>query len=156
MRRPSGPHVPEVARPIASGSGTSKHSRPSLLSADNLDDKFSPPFRLPSRSPTSKHSPSTNKGKNRVRFDDQYTTVRFGPLEIADDPEDIFDPIFEGLQQVVRKDVLVHPAIVEQHDCSHLAIRFTSVVNANNFAMTWMFHRFEPYKDISAILIDTE
>jgi hypothetical protein len=121
---------------VASGSGTARSNHA---------------CRTPSLSPSPSHFP-TGKGKKRVHFDEEYTTVYFGPVTMAGDPQDIFTPLFKGLLKVVRRNVLVEPALVEEHDRDHLAIRFHSLVDANNFAMTWMFHRFEPYAHVSAVL----
>jgi hypothetical protein len=152
-----------AAEAIACGSEPStwrKHGRrsppPSLLLDDDLGGMF--PLSSLSSSPSSPPSllPTDPKGKRRVHFHEKLATVCFGPIEIDSDPEGVFAPIFEGILQVVRRNVLVEPTLVEEYDRSHLAIRFQSVVDANNFAMTWMFHRFEPYTDVSAELVDGE
>jgi hypothetical protein len=146
----------EAAPPIASGSGSSRRRAnrrslsPSSFVGDDSDGMF-PPSLAPSPSPSP--LPTLGKGKQRVDFEEEYTTVRFGPLDVDGDPEDVFAAIFEALLEIVRKNVLVEPVEVDEHDDEHLAIRFNSLVEANNFAMTWMVYRFEPYLDVSAVLV---
>jgi hypothetical protein len=83
---------------------------------------------------------------------EEYTKVHFRPLDVDGDPEDVLAPIFEALLEIVRKNVLVEPAEVDEHN-DHPAIRFNSLVEVNNFGMSWMFYRFEPYLDVSAVLV---
>ncbi|KAJ7888235.1 kinase-like domain-containing protein [Mycena leptocephala] len=94
----------------------------------------------------------SNKGIRGSRAAEGYSTVFFGPLDLDGDPEDIFGAILNGLMNFVRWDALAKPVLVEEHDKSHLALRFHSLVEANNFSMTWMVHRFEPYAKVSATL----
>lgn len=146
---------------IASASGASRRwgegrrsLSPLFLDGEDDSERMFPPS-LPSSSPSPSHSSLSTTGKGKQRhFEEEYTTVRFGPVEMDGDPEDIFAPMFEGLLHVVRRDVLVQPAVVAEHDFNHLAVRFSSLVDANNFAMTWMFYRFEPYRGVSAMLVD--
>ncbi|KAJ7722656.1 hypothetical protein DFH07DRAFT_897892 [Mycena maculata] len=144
---------------IASGSGTSRPRSPSpSVVEEDSEGLFPRPLLLLSLSPSPSSSPlpTTGKGKQRVRFEDEYTTVRFGPIDIDDDPQEMFGPIFERLLEVVRRNALVEPDLVSAHDSEHLAIRFHSLVDANNFAMTWTVYRFEPYLEVSAILVDVD
>jgi hypothetical protein len=97
--------------------------------------------------------PRVNKGKQRAPLENGRRTVLFGPLDADGDPEDIFGPIFNQLRTFVRSDALMEPVLVETHETNHLALHFRSLVDANNFAMTWMVHRFEPFFRVSAILV---
>ncbi|KAJ7608066.1 hypothetical protein DFH06DRAFT_1149244 [Mycena polygramma] len=134
--------------PIASGSGTSRQRDGRRSPSPSVADVWE------STSPSPSPVPLPGKGKGRVRFEDKYPTVRFGPVDVDGDPEKIFSLVFEGLLDLVSKNVLVEPLLVEELDAHHLALRFQSPVEANNFAMTWMFHRFEPYLGVSATLVD--
>ncbi|KAJ7831735.1 hypothetical protein B0H13DRAFT_246390 [Mycena leptocephala] len=99
--------------------------------------------------------PQANKGKKRVAFQPK-TTVRFGPLDVdagAIDLEETFKSILEMLYNVVEREVLVEPLAVEAHGPTHLALYFRTGLEANNFAMTWMVHRFEPFSRVSAVLV---
>ncbi|KAJ6608649.1 kinase-like domain-containing protein [Mycena sp. CBHHK59/15] len=90
-----------VESPIAGGSGESglrtKHmavpSPSPVPSVEDFGDSFLEPSPVP----------STSKGKQRVHFQDEYTTVRFGPLDLEGDPEEVFVTILEGLLEVVRR-----------------------------------------------------
>jgi hypothetical protein len=94
------------------------------------------------------------KGKQRAHPEARYATVRFGPLNLDGDPESPFYEIVDGLVKVIRKDVLVRPLAVEKQGEDYLELRFGSLVEANNFAMTWMVYRYDPYKEVSAVLDD--
>ncbi|KAJ7700927.1 kinase-like domain-containing protein [Mycena olivaceomarginata] len=95
------------------------------------------------------------KGKQSVHFQTKYATVRFGPLNLQGDTQGLlFREILDGLFKVVRRDVLTRPVMVEKQDTQYLALRFGSPIEANNFAMTWMVHRYDPYKEVSAVLVD--
>ncbi|KAJ7454493.1 hypothetical protein FB451DRAFT_1373551 [Mycena latifolia] len=72
--------------------------------------------------------------------------------ELATGPEEIFHGIFDGLLKVIRRDVLMGPLRVQKQSSQYLDLRFRTPVEANNFAMTWMLHRFDPYKEVSAVL----
>ncbi|KAF7355813.1 Serine/threonine-protein kinase STY8 [Mycena venus] len=106
--------------------------------------------------PNSISLPHVRKGKEDKRpggTEEGYRTVLFGPLDVDGDPEDIFAPIFGGLRNFVRRDALVEPLLVEEQDSKSLALRFSSLLDANNFAMTWMVHRYDPYHQVSATLL---
>jgi hypothetical protein len=99
--------------------------------------------------------PQANKGKKLGAFHAK-TTVRFGPLDLgagAIDLEKTFKSILEGLYNVVEREVLVEPLTVEAYSPTHLALHFHTGLEANNFAMTWMVHRFEPFSRVSAVLV---
>ncbi|KAJ7464055.1 hypothetical protein FB451DRAFT_453740 [Mycena latifolia] len=147
--------VEVIEIPIASGSGTSRQRGGRRSPSPSVDDVWQNLFP-PSPSPSPIPLPGKGKGKGRVHFEDEYATVRFGPLDIDDDPEKIFSAIFEGLRDVVKMNVLVEPLKVDELNHNHLGLRFQSLMEANNFAMTWMFYRdrLEPFFDISATLMD--
>jgi hypothetical protein len=99
--------------------------------------------------------PQANKGKKQVAFQAK-TTVRFGPLDVdagAINLEKTFKSILEGLYNVVEREVLVEPLAVKADGPTHLALYFHTGLEANNFAMTWMVHRFEPFSGVSAVLV---
>ncbi|KAK7036085.1 kinase-like protein [Favolaschia claudopus] len=100
----------------------------------------------------------STKGKGKqVPSEDEHVTVCFGPVDSDDDPEKVFSAIFDELVEVVqRRNALVEPLMVDKLNANHLALHFQTVLQANNFAMTWMFHRFEPYLGVSAALVDDE
>jgi hypothetical protein len=131
---------------IAGGSRTTKKQDPPLLSAASFTNV--PEHRPP--------SPTNTKGKQRLHFGDNFPTVHFGPVNETGDPEDIFSTIFDGLSEVVRRDLLVEPLLVERLDPNYLALRFHTLIEAHSFAMTWMVHRFKPFLEVSALLVDTE
>ncbi|KAJ7454480.1 kinase-like domain-containing protein, partial [Mycena latifolia] len=89
-------------------------------------------------------------------FEDELATVQFGPINLEEygpsGPEEIFHGIFDGLLKVIRRDVLTGPLRVQKQSSQYLDLRFRTPVEANNFAMTWMVHRFDPYKEVSAVL----
>ncbi|KAJ7454461.1 kinase-like domain-containing protein [Mycena latifolia] len=89
-------------------------------------------------------------------FEDELATVQFGPINLEEygpsGPEEIFHGIFDGLLKVIRRDVLMGPLRVQKQSSQYLDLRFRTPVEANNFAMTWMVHRFDPYKEVSAVL----
>lgn len=95
------------------------------------------------------------EGKQRVRFAEEYTTVRFGPLHLdGADIEELFGDILKGLFKLVRKDVLTAPLRIDKHNPQHLHLQFRSAVEANSFAMTWMVYRYDPHTEVSAVLVD--
>ncbi|KAJ7225189.1 kinase-like domain-containing protein [Mycena rebaudengoi] len=131
---------------IAGVSETMKGHDPALAPAVSFAKvaEYIPP------SPT----PPSTKGKQRLLFEDNFPTVRFGPVDMAGDPEEVFSTIFDGLLEVVRRDVLADPVLVEELSRNYLGLRFRSLVEAHNFAMTWSVYRFEPFLDVSASLVD--
>jgi hypothetical protein len=96
------------------------------------------------------------KGKQCVRFEDQFSIVRFGPIYLDSEPEELFHQIVDGLLKVIRRDVLVLPRVVEKYDSQHIDLRFQSVAEAHSFAMTWTVYRYDPYKDVLAVLVDDD
>ncbi|KAJ7832271.1 kinase-like domain-containing protein [Mycena leptocephala] len=127
-------HREQLEVPVASGSRVSSSPVGSALSRASIEP------------------PKVDKGKQRAHFEDVHRTVLFGPLDVDGDPEDIFGIIFDELRTLVHRDAVMEPVLVETHDTNHLALRFHSLVDANNFAMTWTVHRFEPFLQVSAIL----
>ncbi|KAJ7938081.1 hypothetical protein B0H13DRAFT_1943315 [Mycena leptocephala] len=95
----------------------------------------------------------TGNGMKRVHFNEE-ATVRVGPLHLDGDPEEMFDTILDGLLKRVERDIMVKPLLVEAHGLYHLAIRFRSPLEANNFAMTWMVYRDGRFSQVSAELMD--
>ncbi|KAJ7913431.1 hypothetical protein B0H13DRAFT_2271150 [Mycena leptocephala] len=97
----------------------------------------------------------SGKGQQRVHLADEHTIIRFGPLHLdGADIERLFDGILEGLFKLVRRDVLIVPVGVDKHNSQYLHLQFRSPVEANNFAMTWMVYRYDPHKEVSAVLVD--
>ncbi|KAJ7132599.1 hypothetical protein C8R44DRAFT_978094 [Mycena epipterygia] len=90
------------------------------------------------------------KGEQRVRFEEEYTTVQFGPLQVdgISDAEELVNDMLDGLLKFIRMDVLTRPLEVEKQDSQHVDLRFRSPVEANNFAMTWMVYRYDPHKEL--------
>jgi hypothetical protein len=80
--------------------------------------------------------------------------VRFGPVDIDGDPDEVFDTILDGLLNFVERELLVEPVMIEALDMNNLALRFHSPVEANTFAMTWMVYRFDPFEQVLAELMD--
>ncbi|KAJ7289835.1 kinase-like domain-containing protein, partial [Mycena rebaudengoi] len=96
------------------------------------------------------------RGKQRDHFEEEHPTVRFGPLPMdgASEVEELFYGILDGLIKLIRRDVLIRPFGVEKQDSQYVHLQFRSLVEANNFAMTWMVYCYEPYKGVSAVLVD--
>ncbi|KAJ7442744.1 kinase-like domain-containing protein [Mycena galericulata] len=97
--------------------------------------------------------PVTRKGKGRAHVQED-ATVRFGPVDIDGDPEELLESMMDGLLNFVDPELLTEPMAVEAYDSNHLGLRFRSPIEANNFAMTWMVYRFEPYAGVSAELLN--
>jgi hypothetical protein len=91
------------------------------------------------------------KGKQPARLEEHCGTVRLGPFQVVHNPQETLSTLFKRLSQLVRKGVLVEPLLVQQ-DGEHLSLRFRNMQEANNFAMTWMVHRFDPYHQITAVV----
>ncbi|KAJ7020469.1 kinase-like domain-containing protein [Mycena alexandri] len=111
----------------------------------------------PSALPEEVHPQLVVDGKQeRVHFAEEYAIVRFGPLRLdaASDLEELFQNIFAGLLKLLRRDVLVAPLGIDRRDSQYLDLRFRSPAEANNFTMTWMVCRYDPYKEVSAVLVD--
>ncbi|KAJ7463709.1 hypothetical protein FB451DRAFT_1265289 [Mycena latifolia] len=135
---------PTLETPVASGSRTSR------------------PPREPASASNVPSVPERKKGEQRVRFEE--FIVVFGPLAHDDgDPEEIFAVTFKEILRLVPRNALAMPLLVEEHEPPfvdehaspkpHLALHFASLVEANNFAMTWMVDRFDPYEKVSARLV---
>ncbi|KAF7345943.1 Kinase-like protein [Mycena venus] len=81
-------------------------------------------------------------------------TVRFGPIDLDGvDHEKLFHEFLIGILAAIRKDALVLPAGVEKHDSQHLDLRFRSVLEAHNFALTWQVYREDDHQDVLAMLV---
>jgi hypothetical protein len=70
------------------------------------------------------------------------------------DAEELVNGMLDGLLNVIRRDVLSRPLAVKKQDSQYVDLCFRSLVEANNFAMTWMVSRYDPYKEVSAVLLD--
>ncbi|KAJ7820853.1 hypothetical protein B0H13DRAFT_1921108 [Mycena leptocephala] len=106
-----------------------------------------------------KSIPSSSKGKQRaVRFKQESTAnvVRFGPLDLEPGSrfDDLFSVIFENLCEIVRRRALAEPQDISRYGIEHLDLLFKTEMEANNFAMTWTVHRFEPYSTCEAIVVE--
>ncbi|KAJ7841398.1 kinase-like domain-containing protein [Mycena olivaceomarginata] len=118
--------------------------------------------RSPSPSPSTDYlaaesstaPPKVNKGK-QVRFEDDYAVVQFGPLDLDTGPEEAFFTVFEALMEVVPRGALSEPRLIHEYNSDHLHLHFRSPVEANNFTMTWTVHRFEPYLECTARVVDS-
>ncbi|KAJ6469282.1 kinase-like domain-containing protein [Mycena sanguinolenta] len=145
------PDAKAISQMLSEMSGASE--RPAL----RLNHQRESPVASGSASPTNGSLPLVlkgNEGKQRASVEGGYSTVVFGPLDVdGGDPEEIFAPIFNGLKNFVRGDALVEPLLVDEQDSESLVLRFRSVVDAHNFAMTWTVHRFEPYQEVLATLV---
>ncbi|KAF7355812.1 hypothetical protein MVEN_00909400 [Mycena venus] len=99
-------------------------------------------------------TPRDGKGKTRAYFQ-EYSTVRFGPVDMnGSDPREVFETVLDGLLNFVARELLVEPVAVESLDLNHVGLRFRTPVEANNFSMTWMVYRFEPFEQVEAELMD--
>ncbi|KAF7369692.1 Serine/threonine-protein kinase STY8 [Mycena venus] len=97
---------------------------------------------------------SPGNGNSRQRCPPDHATVCLGPLAAHGDPDAQFRTLLNNLLDVIeRRDVLVPPHSVSQHDSQHLDLCFTSGVEANSFALTWMAYRFAPYGNVAARLV---
>ncbi|KAK7032775.1 Serine/threonine-protein kinase STY8 [Favolaschia claudopus] len=134
----AGDQVPEMG--IASGSGTTRTS--SIASAEEFEAEqhSSPSLKM-------------DKGK-QVRFEEEYAVVRFGPLTMDTDAEEAFFIIFESLAEIVPRGALAEPRLIYAFDSNNLQLHFRSPMEANNFCMTWTVHRFEPYLQCGAAIVD--
>jgi hypothetical protein len=133
----------------ASASGSTKKQKVSLppSPSSSLDEVDVIPFASTS---------AAGKGKQRAQFNEEYAVVRFGPVDLDGEAEEVFFTIFEGpLLEVVRKGALAEPWLVHEHDSNHLDLHFRSPIEANGFAQTWTVHRFDPYLDCTATLVDS-
>ncbi|KAJ7491813.1 kinase-like domain-containing protein [Mycena galericulata] len=94
--------------------------------------------------------------------DSDLFVARFGPLpegmEFGAGHEDVeFLEIFEALAgRVGRSGALAEPRSVHRFDNTHLDLHFKTAMEANNFAMTWMNRRFEPYLECEAFVVDID
>ncbi|KAJ7442746.1 hypothetical protein B0H11DRAFT_490853 [Mycena galericulata] len=140
--RPAAEMISEMLAEMASHSKLAEPS-PGTLNSRPLSSAPTSNTRTVQRSNKRIRGSSSAKG---------YSTVIFGPLDLDGDPEGIFRAISNGLINFVRRDALAKPVLIEEHDKSHLALHFHSLVEANNFSMTWTVHRFEPYAKVLATL----
>jgi hypothetical protein len=132
-----------------------KHS--SLSGAENPSESSATTNNCEHPTSVSNSSVVYGKRKQRSHMRDEDETVRFGPLNLDGNTEGpLLYEILDGLLKAIRRDVLVLPHTVEKHNTQYLDLRFQSPVEANNFAMTWMFYRYDPYKEVSAVLLDVE
>ncbi|KAF7373686.1 Kinase-like protein [Mycena sanguinolenta] len=133
---------------VASGSASPFHAtQPApTLSVEDLNEQVS--------MPSSSRATARQMTTSAIRFDEGYGTVLFGPVE-AGNPEALFSSLFKSLSQVAPKGGLVEPLLV-QPDNDHLLLCFRSLLEANTFAMTWMIHRFDPYLQVTATVVDDE
>ncbi|KAJ7777779.1 kinase-like domain-containing protein [Mycena olivaceomarginata] len=170
MRRQKNPNAllleeeDDDAPPVASSSGTRHVGSETSSSANSVE------YEAP---PSSSHVSSADavddnlssivasaKGKQRVvHFEDESpAVVRFGPLLLTPDSdyEDAFFKIFEMLSELVSRRALVEPRSIHPCGREHIDLHFRNELEANSFAMTWTVHRFEPYLECNAALIDAD
>ncbi|KAJ7196142.1 kinase-like domain-containing protein [Mycena rebaudengoi] len=95
------------------------------------------------------------KDKQTAQPEKPLPTVQFGPLDIVLSAEETFAQIVEGLFKVVKTGALSEPVSVERRQ-DHLWLRFPTLLEANNFAMTWTVYRFHPYVDVVALVMGDE
>ncbi|KAF8183314.1 hypothetical protein K438DRAFT_1144384 [Mycena galopus ATCC 62051] len=84
----------------------------------------------------------------------QAAVVRFGPLDHGVDYKAAFSGAFEALCALVKRRSLTEPHSIHPHDVQYLDLHFRSVMEANNFAMTWTVHRVELYPKCAAVLVN--
>jgi hypothetical protein len=91
---------------------------------------------------------------NQMRDETKLITVRFGPISLdGREHETVFREFMTGPLAATRKDALVLPVVVDKHDSQHLDLRFRSVSEAHNFALTWQVYREDAHRDVSAVLV---
>ncbi|KAJ7894866.1 kinase-like domain-containing protein, partial [Mycena olivaceomarginata] len=129
-----------IANTAGSTSSHNAHQSSTDTTVDFLNTQLSVPLL---------HASAKGKGKHEL-----WGTVRLGPFQVVHNPEEEFSTLFKSLSQVVRKGVLVEPLLVQQDD-DHLSLRFRNMPEANNFAMTWMVHRFDPYRQVTAAVVES-
>ncbi|KAJ6457829.1 kinase-like domain-containing protein [Mycena vitilis] len=92
-----------------------------------------------------------------VRFNDQVplAIVRFGPLDLGSQtqPDRAILAIFKALRPLVGRDALREPKLIYPHGTRYHILCFRSVLEANNFAMTWAVHGVGLYKDCTAVVV---
>lgn len=90
------------------------------------------------------------KGKLRQISARDYTT--FGPIMWGDDPEGEFLAIIEEMYQnkSVKRAAMDEPDSLKKYSPQYVKLVFGSPTQANNFAMTWRVHRYQPYKRVKA------
>ncbi|KAJ7882624.1 kinase-like domain-containing protein, partial [Mycena olivaceomarginata] len=170
MRRQKNPNAllleeeDDDAPPVASSSGPRHVGSETSSSANSVE------YEAP---PSSSHVSSADavddnlssivasaKGKQRVvHFEDESpAVVRFGPLLVTPDSdyEDAFFKIFEMLCELVSRRALVEPRSIHPYGGEYIDLHFRNELEANSFAMTWTVHRFEPYLECNAALIDAD
>jgi hypothetical protein len=143
------PTVDMIADTIAYTAGSTSSHNAQQSSTDTTVEFLNTQLSVPLLRASAK-----GKGKQPIRLEEHYGTVRLGPFQVVHNPEEKFSTLFKSLSQVVRKDVLVEPLLVQQDD-DHLSLRFRNVLEANNFAMTWMVHRFDPYRQVTAAVVES-
>ncbi|KAJ7894864.1 kinase-like domain-containing protein [Mycena olivaceomarginata] len=134
---------------IVSGAAGSMHATPQCPTALSVEDLTVQEF-----TPSSSYAAPRQMGTPAIRFDEDCGTVLFGPVEV-ENPEVPFSTLFKDLSHRVPKGALVKPLSVEMED-DHLLLRFRTLLEANNFAMTWMVHRFDPYLQVTAAVVENE
>ncbi|KAJ7028054.1 kinase-like domain-containing protein [Mycena alexandri] len=163
-----------ATRGVASGSGTRRVRTASPASSHDEDEddlipsassapkdkgkrRAQPMVPLPSSSGREAHLTNVDEPS-----DSDPVVVRFGPLPEGMDfgagHEDIeFLEIFEALAgRVGRRGALAEQQSVHRFDNTHLDLHFKTAMEANNFAMTWMNRRFEPYLECEAFVVDID
>jgi hypothetical protein len=133
------------------GSGTATHSlstsgSPLPLFVESINDQV--------LTPSSSHATTSQIASSATQFDESYGTVLFGPVE-AEDPEAFFSSLFKNLSRTIPKGGLIEPLSI-QRGRDHLLLRFRTLLEANNFAMSWMVHRFGPHLQLTAEVLDDE
>jgi hypothetical protein len=139
------PHMNEDVNPgLPSGSKTT-HDSWSTSPSPSIDDLEAEPSTALSK---------VDKRK-QVRFEDSYAVVQFGPLDLGTGTEEVFFTVFEALTKFVPRRALPEPRLIHEYNSDHLHLHFRSPVEANNFTMTWTVHRFEPYLECTATVVDS-
>jgi hypothetical protein len=132
---------------VVSGGAGSMHTTPQPPTALSVQD-------LTEQEPTPSSSYATPRqmGTPAIRFDEDCGTVLFGPVEV-ENPEALFSTLCKDLSHRVPKGGLVEPLSVEMEN-DNLLLHFRTLLEANNFAMTWMVHRFDPYLQVTAAVVE--
>ncbi|KAE9403133.1 kinase-like protein [Gymnopus androsaceus JB14] len=96
--------------------------------------------------------PRRLKGKLRQVSIRDYVT--FGPIKWGADPEGEFLAIIEEMYRndSVKRGAMDEPDSLKKNNPKYVKLVFGSLAQANNFAMTWAVHRYQPYKRVKATL----
>lgn len=128
-------------------SDTSESDINSELEADVESESIPMIRRSPAPPP-----PLYRRLKGKLRQISARDYVTFGPIMWGDDPEGEFLAIIEEMYQnkSVKRAAMDEPDSLKKYSPQYVKLVFGSLTQANNFAMTWRVHRYQPYKRVKA------